>query len=103
MTNFSNTTLYIGVTNDLHKRVVEHKTNKFNSFTHRYHLTKLVYYEQLLGAHTAIDREKQLKGWKRDWKLDLIKQNSPRFSDLSESELGISLEDAGSVASMTVN
>lgn len=84
MTNFNNTTLYIGVTNNLLRRIYEHK-NKLNSgFTARYNLKKLVYFELTESIEDAILREKQLKNWKRAWKIELIKNVNPYFNDLSE-------------------
>lgn len=85
MTNKWNTTLYIGVTNDLHRRVYEHKQFIYpNGFTARYHLTKLVYYEETNDIAAAIWREKQLKNWQRGWKLILIRKRNPNLEDLSK-------------------
>lgn len=90
MTNSKNKTLYVGVTNDLYRRVMEHKQGLVSSFTDQYQLYKLVYYEQVAGADEAIRREKQLKRWHRDWKVNLISEMNPNWEDLSESVLGIS-------------
>lgn len=85
MTNYTNTTFYIGVTNDLLRRVYEHKTKKNSGFTAKYNLNKLVYFELTELIEDALNREKQLKNWHRDWKIDLIKKSNPEFKDLSES------------------
>ena len=65
VTNFNNTTFYIGVTNDLERRIYEHKEEIIESFTKRYHLGKLVYYEECSDINEALQREKQLKNWHR--------------------------------------
>ena len=83
MTNRSGT-LYIGVTNDLLRRVHEHKTKQIEGFTKQYHLTRLVYYEAGSDIREGIAREKQLKGWRRSKKLDLINSFNPKWEDLSE-------------------
>jgi len=81
MSNKHATTFYIGVTNDLERRVREHKNNEI-AFTSQYNLHCLVYYEILSDIKTAIRREKQLKGWRRDWKIKLIQTENPDFRDL---------------------
>jgi len=73
MSNFKRTTFYTGVTNDLQRRVAEHKEGVGSAFTRRYKLHHLVYFERILDIEQAIKRETQLKNWKRDWKIDLIK------------------------------
>ncbi len=83
MTNRSGT-LYIGLTNDLVRRVYQHKTKQIEGFTKRYHLTKLVYYEVGEDVREAIAREKQLKGWRRSKKLALINSSNPKWNDLSD-------------------
>ena len=77
-----NGTLYIGVTNDLVRRVWEHKNNKIEGFTKRYKVHNLVYYEYTDDVRSAIEREKQLKKWKREWKLELIEKENPEWEDL---------------------
>ena len=72
MTNYSETSLYIGVTSNLQKRVWEHKNKVVKGFTEKYHVDKLVYYETTDSIESAIKREKQLKNWHRQWKLNLI-------------------------------
>ena len=84
MTNYNNTTLYIGVTGNLPKRIWEHKNKVAEGFTKKYNLNKLVYYELTQDAESALNREKQLKRWHREWKLNLIKEMNPDFNDLSE-------------------
>ena len=74
--------LYIGVTNDLYRRVLEHKSNVVRSFTQRYFVHRLVYFEQTEDIYSAIAREKQLKNWKRDWKIKLIERCNPEWKDL---------------------
>jgi putative endonuclease len=82
MASERNGTLYIGVTNDLIRRVYEHKTDAVPSFTSRYQLHHLVWYEHAVEIRSAIQREKQLKNWKRDWKIQLIEQANPYWNDL---------------------
>ena len=90
VTNKNNTTLYIGVTSNLPVRILEHKTKKYkNSFTAKYNLDKLVYWESFQDIGDAIGREKQLKGGSRQKKLDLIKSINPDWNDLYESILNI--------------
>ena len=83
MTNTHNSVLYVGITSDLKSRVVEHKwgVNK-NSFTDIYKCTKLVYFEEYRDIKTAIAREKKLKRWKREWKVQLIEEKNPMWEDL---------------------
>src|SRR5690348_157181 len=76
-------TLYIGVTNNLERRVYEHKQKLVPGFTSKYHLTQLVFYEETSDIHAAIAREKQLKGWVRTKKVALIKNMNPNWDDLS--------------------
>ena len=83
MTNANNKALYIGVTSDLTKRVLQHKNHQYEGFTDKYNCTKLVYYEECNDIKTAITREKQLKNWHRDWKNNLINQLNPEWMDLS--------------------
>ena len=79
-----NTTLYIGMTNDLQRRVCEHKAHANRSFSSKYNCEKLVYFEELESIDSAIEREKELKNWKREWKNNLIKACNPNLLDLSE-------------------
>jgi putative endonuclease len=85
MTNERHTTLYVGVTSDLYSRVVEHKEKKYpKSFTARYNLTKLVYYETFHSIEEAIAREKQIKGGSRKAKEKLINSMNPEWKNLFE-------------------
>ena len=88
MTNYLNSTFYIGVTNNLYRRVKEHKDKYNKGFTSKYNICKLVYFEMSESIEVAIQREKQLKNWKRQWKIDLIQSVNPSFKDLS-SEIGL--------------
>jgi len=83
MANNNNNVLYIGVTNNLERRVWEHKNNvNANSFTAKYNCHKLVYYEYTNSIKAAIEREKQIKNWKREWKNDLIEKQNPEWGDI---------------------
>jgi len=77
-------TLYTGVTDNLERRVYEHKNKLIKGFTRRYNLTKLVYYEVTNDVQAAIEREKQIKGWLRKKKIALIEAMNPRWADLGE-------------------
>ena len=83
LTNYLETSLYIGVTSNLQKRVWEHKNKVVKGFTEKYNVNKLVYYELTDSIETAINREKQLKRWHRQWKINLIKEMNLEFKDLS--------------------
>ena len=82
ITNTSDTVNYIGVTNDIVRRVYEHKNKMVKGFTEKYNLAKLVYYEICDTAEQAIAREKQLKNWHHDWKWNLVKTVNPELRDL---------------------
>lgn len=77
-------TLYTGMTNDLKRRVYQHKEKLIEGFTKRYNVTRLVYFEEFGNVHDAIAREKQIKGWLRRKKIDLIESLNPKWRDLSE-------------------
>ena len=77
-----NGTLYIGVTNDLIRRVFEHKQELVEGFTKKYHVHRLVYYEIADEIESAIQREKRMKKWNRQWKIELIEKNNPNWEDL---------------------
>jgi putative endonuclease len=77
-------TLYIGVTSDFDKRILQHKNGTFEGFSKTYGCTRLLYSEKYDDIRTAIAREKQLKGWRRQKKLDLIRRMNPNFNDLAE-------------------
>jgi putative endonuclease len=89
MTNRSKT-LYTGITNDLGRRVLEHKNKLIRGFTKRYNITKLVYCESVDDVDAAIRREKQIKGWLRSKKIALIEAENPQWKDLSEEWFGLS-------------
>jgi putative endonuclease len=85
LTNYTKTTLYVGVTSDLRGRILEHKTKKYlKSFTSKYNLSFLVYYEAYSTIEEAISMEKYIKGKSRKWKDDLIKKMNPQWNDLWE-------------------
>ena len=84
MTNNKNKPFYVGVTNDLERRLFEHKSKQDSkSYTVKYNLNKLIYWEQSQDIQSIIIREKQIKHWKYDWKLDLVKKSNPNLQDLS--------------------
>ncbi|MEN2995281.1 MAG: GIY-YIG nuclease family protein [Thermodesulfovibrio sp.] len=88
ITNKNNTVLYTGVTNDLVKRIYEHKNKLLKGFTSKYNITKLVYYEIFNDVNEAIKREKQIKGWVRSKKVKLIKGFNPLWKDLYDEIIG---------------
>ena len=83
MTNKSGT-LYVGVTNNLERRISEHKNSLIEGFTKKYKINKLLYFEETNDILAAINREKQIKGWRRDKKIALIESVNPMWKDLSE-------------------
>ncbi len=87
MTN-SSKTLYIGVTNTLQRRMYEHQHHLVAGFTNRYHITRLVYFEETSDVYAALAREKQIKGWLRAKKMALIESINPEWRDLSEEWQG---------------
>ena len=80
-----NGTLYIGITNDLKRRIHEHKNCLVKGFTEKYNIHNLVYYEETNNVESAIEREKQIKKWNREWKINLIKSKNPTWRDLYNS------------------
>jgi len=118
LSNKHNTTLYIGVTNNLKRRIAEHKLHVNSGFTHKYKVEKLVYFETHNQIETAIRREKQLKKWHREWKDSLINDFNPEWADLSDmigidekyllsvkeyyEDLDKNIGDSGSAPAMTV-
>ena len=84
MTNKGNSVLYTGVTNNLERRVYEHKNKVVDGFTGRYNINKLVYFEEYNNINDAIAREKQIKGGSRKKKIELIEKDNPKWRDLSE-------------------
>ena len=78
-------TLYFGVTNNLPVRILAHRQGRASSFTKKYRVTRLVWWEEHELVATAIQRETSIKRWKRDWKIDLINESNPNWLDLNES------------------
>jgi len=91
LSNYYNSVLYVGVTNNLIRRIAEHKAKINRGFTYKYNCDKLVYYESFSLMTDAIAREKQIKNWKREWKNKLINDFNPEWKDLSK-EIGIDEE-----------
>ena len=83
-------TLYVGVTNDLIRRVAEHRLKAIDGFTERYNVVRLVYFEQFDDPENAIKREKRLKKWNRSWKIRVIEERNPNWDDLYIGIAGIS-------------
>ncbi|MCB0741835.1 MAG: GIY-YIG nuclease family protein [Chitinophagaceae bacterium] len=84
LSNFKRTVLYIGVTNNIERRIWEHKNDEGSQFTKKYKCHFLIYFEDFSSINNAIAREKQLKNWKREWKLALIKKENPQLEDLAK-------------------
>lgn len=84
LTNKTRTVFYIGVTSDIKNRILRHKVGKASAFTTRYNSKMLVHYEEFPDMNQAIQREKQLKRWKRDWKIDLVREKNPNFQDIAD-------------------
>jgi putative endonuclease len=84
-----NGTLYIGVTNHLHRRVLEHRCGEAGRFTSRYGVKRLVWFEDFDDVNSAIQREKSLKRYPRDWNKNLIERDNPNWDDLAVSLFGI--------------
>jgi putative endonuclease len=95
MSNYKRTTFYIGVTNNLERRVQEHKEGLVSGFTKRYKLKYLMYYEDFPSITDAIMREKQLKNWHREWKINLIKSVNPEMKDLNDEILTTTKKERG--------
>ena len=86
LTNFSHTVLYTGVTSELYFRIREHKDKLYpSSFTAKFNCNKLVYFEQFSTIEEAIGKEKQIKNWRRQWKINLINSVNPSWEDLFEN------------------
>ncbi|WP_054851797.1 GIY-YIG nuclease family protein [Olleya sp. ITB9] len=83
ITNKYRTTFYVGVTTDLNKRITEHQNGIGSVFTKKYNLKDLIYYEIFTDINQAILREKQIKNWKKEWKLNLIKEQNPTLKTLT--------------------
>ncbi len=86
-TNRENKVLYIGVTNNLPRRIYEHKNKLVKGFTEKYNVDKLVYFEQTEDVQSALRREKQLKNWHKDWKINLINSFNPAWKELADTLL----------------
>ncbi len=84
LTNWNNKVIYVGVTNNLNRRLYEHKNKIIQGFTHKYNLNKLVYFEETNDINAAITREKEIKKWRREKKDNLVNQLNPNWIDLSE-------------------
>jgi putative endonuclease len=82
LTSKRNGTLYICVTNDLLRRIYEHKNDLIDGFTKKYQVKQLVYFESTNDIQSALTREKRLKKWKRKWKIELIEKSNPKWNDL---------------------
>ena len=80
-----NGTLYVGVTNDLSRRIVEHREGSADGFTRKHGVSRLVWFEQFESIEAAIAQEKRIKRWRRDWKIALIERDNPAWRDLFES------------------
>jgi putative endonuclease len=87
LTNWNNKVMYVGITNDLVRRIYEHKVKFVTSFTEKYNVTKLVYYEQTPDISEALNREKEIKKWRREKKNRLVVNTNPQWRDLSEDFL----------------
>ena len=87
LSNKYNGTLYIGITNDLERRIFEHKNQLVEGFSKKYKLNRLVYFETFQYINDAIRREKNMKKWKRQWKINLIEEANPTWKDLSKDWL----------------
>ncbi len=87
LTNYTKTALYIGVTNSLIRRIIEHKFGYGSIFTKKYKLKYLIHFEKYKYINAALRREKELKGWKREKKINLIRKENPLFLDLSQKIL----------------
>ena len=83
LTNNHNTVFYIGVTNNLERRIFEHKNELIKGFSQKYQTKKLVWYEETNDINEALNFEKKLKKWKREWKLNIIKEINPDIKDLA--------------------
>lgn len=84
LTNWNNKVIYVGVTNDLNRRIYEHKNKLISGFTKKHNLNKLVYFEETCDINAAINREKEIKKWRREKKDILVNQINPNWQDLSD-------------------
>ncbi|WP_420577268.1 GIY-YIG nuclease family protein [Ekhidna sp.] len=84
LSNAKRTLLYVGMTNDIEVRVLQHKAGTGSKYTAKYHLKYLMHFEAFSSIEQAIEREKQLKNWHKEWKWNLIKESNPELNDLAE-------------------
>ena len=84
LTNWNNRVIYVGVTNDLTRRIYEHKNKLVEGFTKTYNVDKLVYFEETNDVNSALAREKEIKKWRREKKNDLVLRMNPKWNDLSK-------------------
>ena len=91
MTNWNHRVMYVGVTNDIMRRLDEHKNKLIKGFTKKYNINKLVYFEETANGHSAIAREKEIKKWRRQKKNALVQSVNPEWRDLSEEGKDFSL------------
>ena len=89
LTNRNNTVIYIGVTNDIRRRIMEHMKKEIDGFTKKYNVSKLVYFEEYSDINDAIKREKQLKHWSRMKKNQLVEAKNPDWNDIGTELLGM--------------
>ena len=85
LTNWNNKVMYVGVTNDLVRRLYEHRNKLADGFTSRYNVHKLVYFEHTTDVYAAITREKEIKAWRREKKDALVERKNPGWKDLGEA------------------
>ncbi|KOH47134.1 GIY-YIG nuclease family protein [Sunxiuqinia dokdonensis] len=85
LANKPNGVLYVGMTNELERRIAEHKGKQIRGFTHKYNIDKLVYFEEFETYDEAFQRERQMKKWKRDWKIEIIENKNPEWKDLANN------------------
>ena len=85
LTNKYNNTFYVGLTDDIKRRIAEHKNKVFEGFTKKYNVEKLVYFEKHLTIEEAKLRERRIKRWRKDWKIELIEKMNPDWKDLSDN------------------
>ncbi len=83
LTNYDNSLIYIGVTNNLERRLYEHENKLIKGFTEKYYINKLVYFEETSDIESAINREKEIKKWRREKKNDLVNKSNPEWKELS--------------------
>ena len=84
LTNWNHKVMYVGITNNIERRIYEHKNKLVRGFTEKYNLNKLVYFEETQDVHAAITREKEIKKWRREKKNTLVEMVNPNWKDLSE-------------------